>query len=310
MKKNEKRTLKLGILVIGGLVIFTTAIYFLGSRQNLFTSSVTVKSYFNDVAGLAEGNKVRYSGITVGSVSEISIVSDSSILVAMTVDKKVRDYIRKNSKVAINSDGLMGSKIINILPGTADAGSVADGDFLVSVDPVDLQDILEEAKMVINDSKSITNNLVEITYKINNGDGDLARLLNENNVTTRLNNAGDKLVETAEKVYNITEKIDNGEGDLGRLVNDTVITDGMQQLMDNFTVLSNKTDSISNQLLIFSKGLNSGDGIISQLVYNEDLAENIDTTIVKVNNGIDDVVRSAKTIEKSWIFNLFSKKKK
>lgn len=309
MKKEKNRSLKLGILVTVGLGLFTIAIYFLGSQKNLFSSSITIKSYFNNVSGLVEGNKVRYSGITIGSVSEISIVSDSTILVEMTVNKKVGEFIRRNSKVEIGSDGLMGSKIVNILPGTPNAGSVSDNDFLKTVNPIDLQNVLEEAKMVIDDGRVITKNLIEITNKINSGDGDLALLLNENNITARLNKASDNMVAVTEKAFSITEKIDEGEGDLGRLVNDTTITTGITKLMNKFERISYTTDSISSEILLFSKKLNSGDGIVQRLVYDRVMADNIDTAIVKVNCGVDHVIQAAETIEKSWIFNLFSKKK-
>lgn len=310
MKKVKNRSLKLGMMVTVGLGLFIIAIYFLGSQKNLFTSSVVVKSYFTNVSGLVEGNKVRYAGISIGTVSDISIISDSTILVEMVVNKDAAQFIRKDSKVEIGNDGLMGSKIVNILPGTSEAGSVADDDLLVTVDPVDIQEILEQAKGAIDDSRQITKNLIEITGKINNGEGDLALLLNENNLTARLNKAGDNLVAASENTNIIIEKIAAGEGDLGRLVNGTEIATGVDRLFNNFERMSNTADSISNQIFLFSKELNSGNGIIQRLVYDTVMADNIDTAIVKVNSGVDEVIRAAETVEQSWIFNLFSKKKR
>jgi len=309
MKKIKNRTLKLGILVTIGLALFTIAIYFLGSKENFFSSTVTIKSYFNNVSGLIEGNKVRYSGITIGSVSEIKIVSDSTILVEMTVDKKAGKFIRKDSKVEINSDGLMGSKIISILPGTELAGSVSDDDLLVTTDPIDLQDILEKAKILMDDGQIITNNLINITKKMNDGDGDLALLLNENDISSRLFDIGDNMEDVIGKADTIAQKINNGEGDLGRLVNDTAITTDAALLMSNLKDISYKTDSISKELYLFSKELNSGDGVINRLVYDKNMADNIDTTITKINLGVDEMVEAADVVEESWIFNLFSKNK-
>lgn len=310
MKESKSRSLKLGIMVTVGLALFAWGIYYLGSQRKLFSSSVTVKSYFNNVSGLVEGNKVRYSGITVGSVSEISIVSDSTILVEMTIDQKTRKFIRKDSKVEINSDGLMGNKIVNILPGTASAGSVSDEEFLMSIDPIELEDVLLEVKGVIKEGRRVTNNLIEITNKINNGSGDLALLLNDNTITTRINDIGDELTQTTENVNSITSKIDNGDGDLGRLINDTTITTEMHKLVRKFNDVSLVTDSITNEFLVFSRELNTGNGVITRLVYDQEMANHLDTTIVKAGEGIEEVVEAAETIEKSWIFNLFSKKDK
>lgn len=310
MKERKSRSLKLGIMVTVGLALFAWGIYYLGSQRKLFTSSVTVKSYFNNVSGLVEGNKVRYSGITVGSVSEISIVSDSTILVEMTIDKNTRKFIRKDSKVEINSDGLMGSKIVNILPGTAEAGSVDDDEFLMTNSPIELEDVLEEVKTVIIDGKKVTRNLIEITNKINNGNGDLALLLNDNAITARINEIGDELAQTTKNINTITKKIDNGEGDLGRLINDTILSGEVKQIVENFNRTSLKADSVSAEMLEFSRELNAGNGTLSKLVYDDEMAKHLDTTIIMAGEGVDDVVKAANTIESSWIFNLFSKNKK
>lgn len=309
MGKNNKKSLQLGIFVIVGLALFIWAIYFLGSQKKLFNRSITVKSQFTNVVGLVEGNKVRYSGITVGAVSEISIISDSSILVEMTVDRKISKFIRKDSKVEISSDGLMGSKIVNILPGTAAAGSVSDNEFLATINPLDLQDVLNEAKRAVDDGRIVMQNLIEITNKINSGEGDLALLINENTITEQVNAIGAQIEEATGKVNRITAKIDNGEGDLGRMINDTFITTEVVQLLAKFNSLGIQADSISYELLDFSKELNSGNGIITRLVYDNNMADQLDTAIEKADAGIEEVMKAAETIENSWIFNLFSKGK-
>ena len=197
MAKFANRSIKLGLMVAGGLVLFAIAIFYLGSKQDLFSSSVTVKSYFEDVKGLMEGNKVQYSGITVGHVSHIEIVNDTTILVEMSVEKDVQKFIKKDSKVNIGSDGLMGNKIININPGSAGVQEIADNDVLKTQESVDFQDILVEAQLVMKDSRRIINNLREISRKMNEGDGDLAVLLNDDKITTKLNQFGDEMLAIA-----------------------------------------------------------------------------------------------------------------
>ncbi len=310
MKKEKIHTVKLGLMVAIGVLLFIVAIYYLGSQQNLFSSTVTVKSYFKNVSGLVEGNKVRYSGITVGSVSQIEIIKDTTILVEMTIDKDIEKFIRKDSKVEISSDGLMGSKIINILPGSANAPQATEKDFLQTKRTVEMQDILEEAKSLMEEGHQITQNLKMVTQKMNDGEGDFAVLLNENTITSKLSKTGDELLDFASNAKEITDKINNGNGDLGQLVNDTAITGQINQVMYNLNQITTKTDSATEQILLFGKELNNGNGIVHKLVYDSLMANNIDTTLLKVNSGIDDVKEAANTIENSWIFNLFSKKEK
>jgi phospholipid/cholesterol/gamma-HCH transport system substrate-binding protein len=306
MKKNKNQPLKLGIFVTLGLFIFIVGIYYLGSKQDLFSSTFTVNSYFKDVKGLVQGNNVRYSGINVGTVSKIDIVSDSTILVKMSINDKVREFIRKDSKVEIGSDGLMGSKIVKIHPGSANAGSISDDDELESTNSLDIEEILKEAKVVIDDGQIITKNLVEMTNKLNNGDGDIAKLLNDDEITTKLSQFGDEMISVSQSIDGITRKINRGEGDLGKLVNDTTITHEFHTAMDQFGNIMSRTDTIANELLIFSKSMNNGNGLVNRLVYDSTMADNVDTTIYKVGKSVDNIVDAAETIEKSWIFNLFS----
>lgn len=313
MGKFANRSIKLGLMVAGGLALFVVAIFYLGSQQNLFTSSVKVKSYFRDVKGLMEGNKVQYSGITVGHVSHIEIVDDTTILVKMAVKKDVQKFIRKNSKVDIGSDGLMGSKIVNIHPGTSQTGPITDDDVLMTKQSVDFQDVLEEAQSVIQQSNTIIAHLRDISNKMNNGEGDFAKLLNDDMITTKLSRMGDEMLAVASTSDEILRKVNEGEGDLGRLINDSIVTTEYVKIMNDFGGVVNNFDSIASEtnkfakeLKLYSEQLNSGNGIFYKLAYDSTMANNIDTTISKVNRSVDDIVGAANTVEKSWVFNLFS----
>ena len=316
MGKSKNRALKLGLLVAVGLLLFSVAVYYLGSKQNLFSSSVNIRTYFQDVKGLMEGNKVQYSGITVGFVSNIQIVEDTLILVEMSVDEKVANFIRKDSKVEIGSDGLMGSKIISIYPGTKGAGRITENEVLQTRQSIELQDVLKEAQTVMLQSKQITESFKEVGEKINNGDGDIAALLNNNALTTRFARIENEMLQitaTTKEMMNstnaIVKKVNRGEGDLGRLINDTVMSTDLNTVMAHLENVTIKADSVAKELHLFTDELNTGNGIIHRLVYDEEMADEIDTSIVKINNSVDDVAGAAETIERSWIFNLFSKNK-
>ena len=310
MGKSTNRSLKLGLLVFTGLILFSVAIYFLGSQQNLFSSSVILKSHFHDVKGLVEGNKVQYSGITVGYVSNIEIVQDTVVLVEISVKKDVTRFIRKDSKVSISSKGLMGSKILNIYPGTADAEPVSANEFLKTRESIEMEDVLKEAQSVMAESGKITANLMEITKKMNAGNGDFSVLLNENNITSAINKASRDLEKLTTETREVMLKINNGEGDLGRLINDTVITTDLNRVILNLENVTAKSDSVADELHHYTNELNNGNGIAYRIVYDTAMANNIDTTIIRVNNGIDEVMNLAETLDDSWVLNLFSGKNK
>lgn len=301
------RSVKLGLLVAGGLFLFAVAIFYLGSQQALFSSTVTVKSYFKDVRGLMEGNKVQYSGITVGHVAHIEIIDDTTVLVQMSVNKDVQKFIRTDSKVDIGSDGLMGSKILNIYPGSASEQSVANDDVLLAQESVDFEEVLEEALSVIKDSRKFASNMLEISNKMNHGDGDFALMVNERNFTSKLDLVGNELLAFSTTANELIGKIKQGEGDLGKLISNSVITSELHELMVNMDSVVLKSDVLVRELNKYSKQLNNGNGLLTRIAYDTVMADNIDTTIVKIRNSVDDVEKAAETIDNSWIFNLFSK---
>jgi len=310
MKQSKSRQLKLGLLVSTGILLFILAVYYLGSKQNLFSSSITVRSYFDDVKGLTEGNKVRFGGIDVGTVSEVKIVSDSAIQVQFTIDEDVRKFIKKDSKVEIGQEGIMGNKIIQINSGSVDAASVAENDELESRRAIDFEGILKEAHGIISEGHLFATNLKEMSEKMNKGDGDLARFLNDSSITTSLNQTGEQLLAITKNVHSITRKVNEGEGDLGRLLNDTVIARSAAGAFDNLERISTRLDTFTNELLFFGREINHGNGLLQRLVYDTAMAANVDTGIILINHGVEEVTATAQAVRRSWLLKLFGGNKK
>ena len=85
MKKDTGHKVQLGIFISLGIVLFILGIYFVGERQQLFRRSFRISGVFKDVAGLQAGGNVRLSGINVGTVDNITMVSDTSVRVDILV---------------------------------------------------------------------------------------------------------------------------------------------------------------------------------------------------------------------------------
>lgn len=306
MRQSKTRQLKLGLLVSAGALLFILGVYYLGSKQNLFSSSITVSSYFYDVKGLAEGNKVRFGGINIGTVSDISIVSDSSIQVKFSIDDDVREFIKKDSRVEIGQEGLMGNKIIQIGSGSVDAESVSENDELQSRRAIDYEEILKEAQGIIQEGRLFATNLKEMSEKMNRGDGDLARLLNDSTISVSLNQTGDQLLAITKNVNEITRKVNEGEGDLGILLNDTSITSGTNRSLRNLDRIALRLDTFTRELTILGAEINRGNGLIHRLVYDSVMADNVDKGIVQVNHSAREIAETASSVRQSWILNIFS----
>jgi phospholipid/cholesterol/gamma-HCH transport system substrate-binding protein len=191
MEKKSGNKIKLGIFVTASVVVFITAIYFIGQRQQMFSSTFQVSGIFNDISGLQVGNNVRFSGINVGVVENIQQVTDSTVRVDMMIDEKTRKFMKANAKALIGSDGLMGNKIISILPGSPGQKEIANNDVVETVRPVNIDDILVKIKVTSDNLADITGYLSIVTQNVSEGKGTIGKLLMD---STMAQNVGQAMV--------------------------------------------------------------------------------------------------------------------
>jgi phospholipid/cholesterol/gamma-HCH transport system substrate-binding protein len=176
MKKNTSNKIRLGIFISLGLALFIIGIYFIGERQQIFRSTFRLSGVFKDVEGLQAGNNVRFSGINVGTVENISIVSDTSVRVKILIDESTRKFIKKDAVASIGSEGLMGNKILIIIPGTGGKMEIENNDTVETIQPINMDDILISLKTTIDNTSRFTNDLSKITSNIQSGKGTIGRL--------------------------------------------------------------------------------------------------------------------------------------
>ncbi|REH00503.1 MlaD family protein [Flavobacterium aquicola] len=186
MNKEAESNWKLGMFVTIGLILFILIIYFVGKQQNLFGDNFQLKSKFKTVSGLKIGNNVRFSGINVGTVSEIELVNDSSVVVVLTIQKNVQKYIKTDARASIGSDGLVGDKILAISPGSSSNKIIKDNAFIQSTSPIEMDDLMKSVKSSVDNAEIITGQLAQFTYNMNNGKGTLSKLMNDKDFAKKL----------------------------------------------------------------------------------------------------------------------------
>jgi phospholipid/cholesterol/gamma-HCH transport system substrate-binding protein len=177
MKKSTGSKITLGIFVSAGVILFIIAIYFIGKRQQLFSSTFMVSGIFADVSGLEVGNNVRFSGINVGIVEDIEQVTDSTVRVDMLIENGTKKFIKTDAKAIIGSDGLMGSKLVIILAGTTGQEQISNKDFIETQKPVSMDDILNNLKVTTDNAAMITSDLSIIMANMRDGNGTIGKLL-------------------------------------------------------------------------------------------------------------------------------------
>lgn len=177
---------KFGIFLITGLVLLVLGLFFVSKQKNLFVSVYTLKAIFKNVGGLKTGSSVRFGGISVGTVDDIRLMTDSAVLVNMSVQSAVRQFIKKDATVSIGSDGLMGDRVVMISPGVNSNVPAGQNDVLAAHSPVETEQILAQLKTSADNATLITQQLAEVAYKVNHGHGVISRLLGDSSLGNNL----------------------------------------------------------------------------------------------------------------------------
>lgn len=199
MAKNSSQKIKTGVFVVVGVAILALIIFFIGNQKNLFRSTFKVYVNYKTVSGLQEGNFVRFAGINVGTVDLIDIQNDTVVRVELSIRRKVKDFIKTDSKASIASDGIMGDKLIQIMPGTDGAKPVAENGQLIAVTPFDMDKVMGKVDKVFSNIDTLTGNLASIFGKVNSGKGTLGKLINDDKVAEDLKTTISSAKQTVKK---------------------------------------------------------------------------------------------------------------
>jgi len=287
MKKNISHKVRLGIFISLGILIFILAIYFIGEKQQLFRSTFRLSGVFKDVAGLQVGNNVRLSGINVGTIDNISIISDTSVRVIILVDENTRKFIKNDAVASIGSEGLMGNKVLVISPGTGGKKTIENDDVIATSQPTDIDEIMKSLKTTIDNTSSITGDLAKITTNIESGKGTIGRLMMDK-----------ELMQNFE-----TTIINLKDGSVG-------FKTFMEQTneLDNILVRLNKTiDNTANITYDLSKitnNIQSGEGMIGKLLMDQSMGQNLDSTLINLKDGLAEFKIFMKKAQDSWLLGL------
>ena len=284
MKKNAINKMKLGIFISLGITVFILAIYFIGEKQQLFRSTFRLSGVFRDVGGLQAGNNVRLSGINVGTIDNVSIISDTSVRVVILIDESTRKFIRKDAVASIGSEGLMGNKVLIINPGTGGKKIIEENDTIATAQPIEIDEILKSLKTTIDNTSDITGDLAKIATNIESGKGTIGRLMMDSSWRQNIQSTIINLKEGSVGFRVFMDKAD----DL-----DAILT-SLKTTIDN-------TSNITNDLSKISGSIESGRGTIGRLLMDPSSAQNLDSTFMNLKEGsikLNELIEEAKD---SWL---------
>jgi phospholipid/cholesterol/gamma-HCH transport system substrate-binding protein len=318
MENKKSNIIRLGLFVLSGLAILILSLFLIGRNQHMIGSHYILKARFQNVSGLRDGNNVRYAGIEVGTVDELRIIDDTTLEVLMLINSDMKKVIRKNALASIGADGLMGNKVVNIVPQPGQEPYAADGDLLVSRMAVDFDDIIRNLSGITGQVQEIAQGLRTTVDRINTSQG-IWKLLGDTSLDTRIRSALANLDRASGNAQQMTidlkdmvSDVKSGEGNLGMILRDSGMALQLQASIGHLEEVTRNANQLAIDLQKISgtvkADMDSGDGTLNLVLKDTALSGSISRTMFNVEKGTAAFQENMEAMKHNFLFRGYFKK--
>lgn len=309
----NRRAVIVGVFVLMGILFFIGGILMVGNLHETFKTKMEIGSLFDDVGGLQKGNNVWFSGVKIGTVSTLNFHGTSQVEVMMKIDVKAQRYIRKDSKVKISSDGLIGNKILVIYGGTMSTGEVQEGDFLGVEKTFTSEDMINTLQKNNENLQSITTDFKVISKNLAAGNGTIGKFLTDDAVYANINAATASLQIASVKAQELATTLAtfskglNKKGTLANeLTTDTVVFNSVKA---SVMQLQQMADTASAFIANLKQAGTNPNSTIGVLLRDEASGARIKETIKNLESSSQKLDEDLKAAQSSFLLKGYFKKK-
>jgi phospholipid/cholesterol/gamma-HCH transport system substrate-binding protein len=245
--------LKVGIVILIGLVIFVFIISIVGTEQNIFSSTYELRLFMPNARGLVNGAMVSLGGLKIGYVTDMNFATrddTTGVDITMKVLTKYAHSITKSSVAQIKTLGLLGDRYVDISIGQENEERLAAGSQLPLLETFDLEAAGPRLNKTLTDFSELISNTMQITGAINRGEGSVGRLI------TKPGLAAD-LEHFVAAMNRIAGAVESGKGSLGKMVNDETLSQDLSAVAANLRTVTDQ--------------LRKGQGTAGKLIMDESL---------------------------------------
>lgn len=315
MAEENSQRIKLGLFVLGGTLLLVLALYLMGTRKDLFSRSITISSDLQGVGGLRTGNNVRYAGIDVGIVDEIEIISDTVVRVQMSIRTEHAEHIRTNALASVGTDGLIGNKLVNLLPGEGSGDPISDGDELMSVSSLDTDAMMRTLDRTNGNLAAITDDLRKVSERMNDPNN-LVGMLTDTTMggvireaVHELNAAAGNARSLTEGVNSLVADLEGGKGALGVLLSDKAAEADVRRMLSELNSAADTLGLAIGRIDRFSQSLESDKGLVHTLVRDTALATNVRQMMIRLDTTTLLLNEDLRALQRNFLFRKYFKEK-
>lgn len=265
--------LKLGIFVTIGLISVILTIMLLGNYS--LTSKYVVNTYFENTAGLPKKAKVKISGVDIGNIKDI-VLEDGKAKVILVIDKNIKLYSDATAKIV--SMGIIGTKYIEIIPGTSTNKIIEYGQSINSANGSSLEELIETAvkkvdEVLGNASEGLNKDFFKNLY----------------DTVENLKKVSKTIVDKEKQIGQVIENFKGVSSDLYSITQQN--KDDIRDIILELKKVSIKIDEVVNKI-------DSGDGPIATLINDEEMSKELKETVSDVKETVEQLKSLANKTKK------------
>jgi len=308
-------TVLTGVFVIAGIAILLAGVFIIGGKDKTFKKSVTANAIFADVNGLAKGSNVWYEGVKIGTVKKVSFVQNG-VEVSFGIEEDVQKKIRKDTKVKLSSDGLIGNKIIVLYGGTAASPEISQGNTLTVENGIGTEEMMSTLQRNNKNILEITNDLKVVSKALAEGKGTIGKLLNDPTINNTLqaamaslNKAGSNAQVLTSNLSEFSKKLNNKGYFLNDIATDTTIIASLKSTAAQLSQMSKSANIVVENLNATTARLNSSKSAVGVLLNNDAAGTNVQNTLINLQAGTKKLDENMEALQHNFLLRGFFKKR-
>ncbi|MDR0907725.1 MAG: MlaD family protein [Rikenellaceae bacterium] len=306
-----KREVKIGIFAAVVLLCLYLGVNYLKGKD-VFSGDRVYYTMLEQTGGLQTSAPVLLKGVKIGSVTGITIDPAHTDQVVVTVNIKKSFRIPTDSSLKMFTNGIMGGKAIEFVPGVADTyfergaviPSIAESG-LLDVASTSIEDVIDEFKRLVNslDATSVTINSV----LQQNAESFKGTMDNINSTTRQLSEAGvgDMIAELGA----FTHSLQQNAGRLDSIMANLDTVSGSLAGTDLGGTVAGLDESIASLNRVLAD-IESGEGTVGRLLDDPAMYDSLTSAAGSLNMLLEDLRANPKRYVHFSLFGGGKDKKK
>lgn len=284
---------KVGLLVAAGTLVLLWMTVVVGKFEFGAKKGYILEAVFDSVAGLDAKAAVRMAGVKIGYVETVGL-SDSRALIVMRIYPNVR--IKRGSRAAIKTMGLLGEKFVEIAPSEGAPAEAAQrgksayyegGEQIqITASPSDVDKLISQLSAISDDIKQVTSSMRQV-FGTEQGTRSMEEMLADLRQTTAniqefsytLKGDGSELVT---RLNQLTASLNEVVGEN---------RDNVKMTMENVREASKNAELALASIQSAAEKIDRGEGTLGKLVSDDSMYNNIDSAAKGLSNYVGRVDR-------------------